>query len=240
MGARSMREFFARFQLLVQDGSYPVVLALLFLGTILWLLLLERGAFLFRPWSFRPGAKSRIAAKKSQVLVALDHYLESPSRTRRAIVVSLARRLGGPSSRFLERVLTGPGLQPSTVRDVQLAEAFVRQAAEIERGLGWIAILSKASLGLGLLGALTGVIQAFSAWMASASPGPTALPPGFWDAIDVMEVGLLVALPGILGRRWLARRAQNLEEEISLVSMRLRTAGPEVPDSAPDSAEVFA
>jgi biopolymer transport protein ExbB len=68
--------------------------------------------------------------------------------------------------------------------------------------------------------------------MVAATSDPRALSSGISIALIATEVGLVVALPGVLGMSWLSRRAQVLEEEIHLASLRLRQVGQEAPGEA--------
>ena len=221
---------------LLEEGTYGIILPLMAVCAAMWILVVERGTFLFgSPWSlFSPRERGRILELKKSLVEAIDEYIESPRREIRARIVRLAKEIGNPYGRFLVRVLQGPGLLESGRRGLQLNEASLRGSLEIERGLSLISTLAKAAPLMGLLGTVMGMIQTFSAMMVASTSDPRALSSGVSIALIATEVGLVVAMPGVVSMAWLSRRAQTLEEEISVVSMRLSQVQRE------ENHEVFA
>lgn len=226
-----MTEILTRLQALLQEGSYQVLAPLILLCFLMFTIVTERVRALFgSAWNLIwPPARRRIRERESGLVEALDAYLVSPSRASRSRLLSSAVALPTPYGRFFTRVLGGDGLGSSKVRDLQLAEATLEENLEIEKGLGILSVLAKAAPLFGLLGTVIGMIQTFRAMMVASTSDPRALSTGISIALIATEVGLLVALPGVVSMSWLSRRAARLEEEIRLASLRLQQADPEDP-----------
>lgn len=213
---------------LLAEGTYGIMVPLIAICLVLWMLIVERCHVLFGPiWlSVWPPARRLQGLRRSELLRAVDELIEQPTIHNCQAVVRWALSAKSPYSMFLLRVLGGVRPLHPSVRDLELSQAALTGTMEIERGLGLISVLSKAAPLVGLLGTVTGMIQTFTAMMVASTSDPRALSSGVSMALIATEVGLVVALPGVMGMTWLSRRAQRLEEEIHLVSMRLRQIAP--------------
>ncbi len=222
-------EILERVHGLLSEGSYQVLAPLVLLVIAMFTITVERvvslyGSLLSVVW---PAARRRAREAEDRVIEAFDAYLEAPTREARAALVGAAAKLRTPFGRFIGRALGGRGLGPRRVRDLELAEAVLREEMEIERGLGILSVLAKAAPLFGLLGTVIGMIHTFRAMMVSSTSDPKALSTSISIALIATEVGLLVALLGVVSTSWLSRRAQRLGEEIRLASMRLGQVGAE-------------
>lgn len=219
-------ELFERAIALVKEGTLPVVLPLILCSIGIWVLIIERGFFLFDTALFFwwPPLRRKHRAIKQAVADRLDEYLEDPTEEKRLELLALCRRHRSVYHRFLSRVLRERAGANGATTDLMLAEASLIEELETEKGLGLLSTLSKVAPLLGLLGTVAGMIQTFQAMMYASTSDPRALSSGVSIALIATEVGLVVALPGVIAMSWLSRRAQVLQEEIRLVSMRLRQA----------------
>jgi biopolymer transport protein ExbB/TolQ len=224
-----MSEILERLLALLQEGTWPIMLPLIAVCVGISSLAVERLVYLYGPrqlasWVWPP-ARRRLHALRATVQEALDGYLVSPSRGNSRRLLLACREHATPYTRFLARALRGgAALLDPRFRDLHLAEAELEEQLEIERNLGLLSTLSKLAPLLGLLGTVTGMIQTFSVMMLASTSDPRALSSGISIALIATEVGLIVGLPGVVTMGCLSRRAQTLEEEISLASMRLRQA----------------
>lgn len=209
---------------IIEEGTLPVILPLILCSIGIWVLIIERGFFLFDTtlYAFWPPLRRKRQEIKDAVGNCLNEYLEDPTEAKRRELIDLCRRHKSAYHRFLIRALTERTGSSAATTDLMLAEASLNQELEIEKGLGLLSTLSKVAPLLGLLGTVTGMIQTFQAMMFASTSDPRALSSGVSIALIATEVGLVVGLPGVIGMSWLSRRAQVLEEEIRLVSMRLR------------------
>lgn len=217
-------EILDRLHALVQEGSYQVLAPLILLCLLMFTIVTERTTALFgSAWNLLwPAARRRMRERRDGVLRAFESYIQTPSFRTRTDLLRASATLSTPYGRFFGRVLRGPGLGSRNVRDLQLAEATLLEEMEIERGLGILSVLAKAAPLFGLLGTVIGMIHTFRAMMVSSTSDPRALSTGISIALIATEVGLLVALPGVISMSWLSRRAARLMEEIRLASLRLQ------------------
>lgn len=224
-----MSDLFLRLHALFVEGTYGILVPLLVVSVAMSILVLERVRYLFGPaWTLLwPRARAARSKLEAELLAAVDTYIEGPTPASRREILALAGRYEGPYGRFLLHLMRGEGLVASHLRDLQIGEASLLGALDIERGLTLISTLAKVAPLIGLLGTVTGMIQTFSAMMVASTSDPRALSSGVSIALIATEVGLFVALPGVLSMTWLSRRAQALEEELNLLGVRLRQAGPE-------------
>ena len=229
-----MSEVFRRLHALLEEGSYTVMAPLIAVCIVMWAFIVERSFFLFAPAGPIPLPSTRrlLGEAKAAIAQALEAYIEAPSGAARARLLDLCLGHLTPYTRFILRAMGTDDWNAARVRDLRIAESALRGNLEIERGLGIISVLAKAAPLMGLLGTVIGMIQTFSVMMVASTSDPRALSSGISIALIATEVGLVVALPGVLGMSWLSRRAQVLEEEIHLASIRLRQVGPEAPGEA--------
>ena len=77
--------------------------------------------------------------------------------------------------------------------------------------LGTIAAISPL---LGLLGTVTGIINAFNAIMARGVGDPTVFAAGISEALITTAAGLIVAIPALFGYRYLRGHVDALVGEM--------------------------
>lgn len=93
---------------------------------------------------------------------------------------------------------------------------------ELERYLNTLGTIAAVSPLLGLLGTVTGMIRTFSAITSGVAGDPAALAGGISEALITTEAGLMVAIPALIGYRYLRGRVEALvvqmeKEAIGLV-----------------------
>lgn len=78
---------------------------------------------------------------------------------------------------------------------------------------------------LGLLGTVLGMIKAFQQLqVAGAAVDPSVLSGGIWEALLTTAVGLIVAIPVVMGHGWLERRVERYKTTLEDVMTRAFTA----------------
>jgi biopolymer transport protein ExbB/TolQ len=219
-----MTEVFERIVGIVEEGSIQVILPLILISVAMFFLVVERSLYLFgSSWAFFwPPARRRLRDLETKVSDAFDNYIESPTPDTRLGLIDAAKRLPTPYGRFFLRLLEQSEFPSAGLRDLELSVASLDETLEIERGLGILSALAKAAPLFGLLGTVMGMIQTFKAMMLASTSDPKALSSGISIALIATEVGLIVAMPGVVSMSWLSKRAQSLQEEIGLASMRLK------------------
>lgn len=93
---------------------------------------------------------------------------------------------------------------------------------ELERYLNTLGTIATVSPLLGLLGSVTGMIRTFGALTSGVAGDPAALAGGISEALITTAAGLMVAIPALVGYRYLRGRVETLavkmeKEVIALV-----------------------
>ncbi len=84
------------------------------------------------------------------------------------------------------------------------------QALELEDQMGLLATAVSAAPFLGLLGTVWGVMDAFSGMANSGSAALSAVAPGISGALLTTIIGLIVALPSMIGYNLLSSKIRNI------------------------------
>jgi biopolymer transport protein ExbB len=91
---------------------------------------------------------------------------------------------------------------------------------ELEHYLGTLGTIAAVSPLLGLLGTVLGMIQMFSALTAGGVGNPAALAGGIGQALITTAAGLMVAIPALIGHRYLRGRVDGLVVEMEKETMK--------------------
>lgn len=114
-------------------------------------------------------------------------------------------------------------INQGTDNEIQAAldEGVLIEVPRIERRIGFLAVIGNVATLMGLLGTITGLIQAFSA-VATSDPVTKAaiLTKGISEAMNCTAFGLIVAVPSVLVYSILQARAQTLIDDINEISIR--------------------
>lgn len=137
---------------------------------------------------------------------------------------------------FLRRRSGDPAL------DAQLLHRLShRYGHEAGQGVSTILIFAATAPLLGLLGTVTGMINAFEALAAWGSAHPRALSSGISEALVSTQTGLLVAIPVLFAGQFLRRRAQTFQARVDRFCAALGRAARNAPREsngpATDTAE---
>lgn len=92
---------------------------------------------------------------------------------------------------------------------------------ELERYLNPLGTIAAISPLLGLLGTVIGMIKVFAAIMASGVGNPGVLAGGISEALITTAAGLSVAIPSLIGYRYLRGRIDGLVVQMEKESMKL-------------------
>jgi biopolymer transport protein ExbB len=92
---------------------------------------------------------------------------------------------------------------------------------ELERYLGTLGTIAAISPLLGLLGTVIGMIKVFTVITANGVGNPSALAGGISEALITTAAGLIVAIPALIGYRYLRGRIDGLVVEMEKEAMKL-------------------
>ena len=130
-----------------------------------------------------------------------------------------------PGDKFEVRLQGAGRITPSQMSAVQNAmERSVAEAAlRLEARMGWAATALSAAPLLGLLGTVWGLLDAFST-MTSTDATLAALAPGVTTALVTTVLGLLVAVPSLLGYNGLVNRIRGMVVRLDNFASELSAA----------------
>jgi biopolymer transport protein ExbB len=98
-----------------------------------------------------------------------------------------------------------------------MGEHFDREIqADLDYRMSWVNTVVKTAPMLGLLGTVTGMIQAFGKIAAATSAGtdPKALADDISFALFTTAMGLIIAIPMVIGGAWINVRIGKLQDEV--------------------------
>jgi len=134
------------------------------------------------------------------------------------------------------RSLTG-GRHTVLARIVEFAEAHredegaVRAFARLEinrmeRGIPYLDVIYAAAPLIGLTGTVTGLLRVFSQISPETGlPDPVAFTSGVALALSATVIGLVIAIPALVGGGWLQRRVENYAAQLDVLLERILRNG---------------
>ena len=193
---------------LVQRGGwvmYPLIAASLVVVALtlerLWVIRRER----VMPRSFLVSISGLLDRRQYDQVDFLSRGEESAA----ARLVALALKMGGR--------------RRSLFKD-SLEEAGRREAQNLTAHLGVLSLVAALSPLLGLLGTVSGMINAFNSIAAEGIGNPGLLAGGISEALLTTAAGLCVAIPTLVVHRALLSRAETLIGELEELSSDLLEA----------------
>lgn len=199
-----MHELWQRFQ----HGGNMMWVILLF-GVITIGIIIERAIYLF-------GAgidKEAFAQTMQKCILAGDV----------AKAVKVCSVQNAPMARIVQAGLVKVN-RPDEEVQAAMDEAALREMPRINVRTGYLALLANLAMLAGLLGTVSGLIDAFGA-VAGKSVDPsqkaTILAAGISEAMNCTQFGLLVAIVGLIGYAILNGRTQKIEDDINAVTVQV-------------------
>jgi biopolymer transport protein ExbB len=101
---------------------------------------------------------------------------------------------------------------------------------ELERFIGTLGTIASVSPLMGLLGTVVGMIRTFNAIQTEGVGDPAALGGGIAEALITTAAGLTVAIPALLGYKYLRGRVDTLVVQMEKESIKLVQAMEARPD----------
>jgi biopolymer transport protein ExbB len=115
---------------------------------------------------------------------------------------------GGPVARVLKAALLKLPYGRSAV-EASFQEAYLSEDQYLSRGLRPLSTIAQVATLLGLLGTVTGMIQAFNVISQQGTGNPAMLASGIGQALVTTAAGLIVAIPVVIGQNYLAGRVDK-------------------------------
>lgn len=127
---------------------------------------------------------------------------------------ALCEASAGPVARVVQAGLAAREASPQEI-DETMEEAAHEELPSVEQHLRWLSTLAQVSTLLGLLGTVTGLVQAFQIIQVKTAGGspvsPGDLAGGVWEALITTVAGLTVAIPTILAYNYFASRVAEVQ-----------------------------
>jgi biopolymer transport protein ExbB len=155
-------------------------------------------------------ALRRKSVLDASVLQAMEDYTGEKSAEK---IMLACRRARTPFARVVEEIVRTRNQQHAQA--MQTMEAVGRtQVGVLERGLTLLEIIAGTSPLLGLLGTVLGMVTVFNAITLQGIGNPQVLSKGISQALITTVAGLCVAIPALASHSWLARRVDDLADEM--------------------------
>lgn len=190
---------------LIKSGG--VILEILFIISILSLgVILERGVCFFRNKSF-VSDKYIKTLKKLLNEKKYDEAIEFSEKEKGVI--------GKVITKFLKRYCTTDDFKNSEelIREIELKELNI-----LEKHTYLLGMIAYVSPMLGLLGTVTGMIQAFRKIATMGTGDPTAIASGISQALLTTAGGLIIAIPALIAYNIFNKKIEKIETEIEEVT----------------------
>lgn len=187
-------------------------------------------AFIERLWSLR---RERVVPRAFCV-----ELIELVRQHRYDDALTLCRKRDVSISRIFEVAIEARGESRERIKE-RIEEVGRREAAELERYVPVVATIASIGPLLGLLGTVLGMIMTFEAIEGGGMSQMQFVAGGIGQALITTFGGLVVAIPAVVGHRYLMTRVESLVvdlEEISLGVIDLLAAA--APATAPGTAQV--
>lgn len=168
-----------------------------------------------RLWALRRG---RVIPRR--FLLALSALLDKRHYDEAALLCQNAEHAAARLARLALKMM---GRRRVLFKDV-MEEAGRREAAELSAHLGALHLTASISPLLGLLGTVSGMINAFNSIAVEGIGNPGLLAGGISEALLTTAAGLCVAIPTLVLHRALASRAEALTAELEDLAADLMEA----------------
>jgi biopolymer transport protein ExbB/TolQ len=147
---------------------------------------------------------------------------EAVSTANRHEKSHVARVVSAGVSEFMEndQAKIDPKLQVEMVSRM-LDRTMAKTLAEMKKGLGGLATIGSMAPFIGLFGTIVGIIHAFEGIASSGSGGIAAVSGGIAEALVATALGILVAIPAVMGFNHFTVALERFHLEMATTSAEL-------------------
>lgn len=142
----------------------------------------------------------------------MEQISRSLKRNKIMEALELCDRTTGPIAKILKAGILKHDRPRQEVREA-IEDAAIHEVPRLERNLPVLATIAHVSPLLGLLGTVTGMVEAFQVIQAKASSvnpvNPGDLAGGIWEALLTTVFGLCVAIPTFVTYNYLVSRVDG-------------------------------
>lgn len=197
-----------------------IVILLLFISVISWFLMLDK--WLLYKHASTQSSKTMKKLKGQLSFLSMSQKVENGcpiSEVLESGCHQLKSLMGVDNSTLLlnaEKMRLPRQLSPMESESVRnaLERAVADQIAQLEDKMGLISTVVAASPFFGLLGTVWGVMGSFAGMAEKGSANIGAIAPGISGALLTTVVGLLVAIPSLIGYNLLSNKMRKIVNEM--------------------------
>ena len=171
-------------------------------SVVMWTLIIKKALFLRQ-------MRLRNMSRNMAVQLIRDNECPDFSKYKGATALVVAE--------FLKKREINPGVDRNIMDETVMAVA-----SSFDRRLAAITVLASVAPLLGLLGTVLGMISTFDTISLHGTGNARAMAGGISEALISTQTGLLVAIPGLTMKNFLASRAQNLKHRVSSLGIFLQ------------------
>ncbi len=132
----------------------------------------------------------------------------------------VALRQNSPLGKILASGLANRHRERSVIKEA-IEDSGRHVIHELERYLNALATIAAISPLLGLLGTVFGMVRTFNAISSAGVGNPASLAAGIGEALIATAGGLIVAIPALIGYRFLRRRVDGLVVDMEVEAVKL-------------------
>lgn len=154
----------------------------------------------------------RLRQEQIDTKTFMEQIAKSLKRNKVMEALDLCDRTGGPIAAILKAGVLKHDRTRTEIREA-IEDASVHEVPRLERNLPVLATVAHIAPLLGLLGTVTGLVQAFQVIEAKATAlnpvNPGDLAGGIWEALLTTVFGLCVAIPTYVAYNYLVSRVDG-------------------------------
>ena len=154
----------------------------------------------------------RIRQEQIDTKSFMEQISKSIKRNKIMEALDLCDRTGGPIATILKAGILKHDRARNEIREA-IEDACIHEVPRLERNLPVLATVAHIAPLLGLLGTVTGLVQAFQVIESKASVlnpvNPGDLAGGIWEALLTTVFGLCVAIPTYVAYNYLVSRVDG-------------------------------
>ncbi|MGL5123067.1 MAG: MotA/TolQ/ExbB proton channel family protein [Fusobacteriaceae bacterium] len=156
-----------------------------------------------------------------KIRIMLKQHIEK-KEIKEAVILLNSNK--SSSSRVIKEILTF-WYRTNTTNVVSLEEkareAGLAQIPSLERNMWLLGLVAHATPLLGLLGTVTGMIEAFQAVSTHGTGDPSVLAKGISEALLTTAGGLIVAIPALICYNYFNKKIDNVINEMEKTSTEI-------------------
>lgn len=180
------------------------------LGCISLLMMLLRALLLMRS-----------AANTEKLVTTITPLLEQGLHDR---AIELCRKSRSAAGRVLRVTLQNLERERDHLEDI-ISESILHETPGLDRFGSAILVMAAVAPLLGLLGTVTGMISTFDVITEFGTGNPKLLSGGISEALVTTELGLIVAIPSLLGGNLLSGWAEGIKDDMDRSALRVTNIG---------------